>query len=104
MFKVTMLEFGESADPIIYDSDMPYAAFFFVSFVFVAGIVMTNVIVAVLLDKYLDNDPILGLSHHEDDDDDALQQDTFPTLYLNRDGVLMPLRSITYDQLEQVNH
>merc|ERR1712130_985142 len=38
---------------IIYGSRMPIAALYFISYLFVAGIVMTNVIVAILLENYL---------------------------------------------------
>ena len=37
----------------VYDSKKVVAIPFFVSFIFIAGIVMTNVVVAILLDKYL---------------------------------------------------
>jgi len=39
---------------LIFDSEMPLASVFFISYIFIAGIVMTNVVVAILLDKYLE--------------------------------------------------
>merc|ERR1712048_2085 len=39
---------------IIYEHGYPMAATFFISYIFIAGIVMTNVVVAILLDKYLE--------------------------------------------------
>lgn len=39
---------------IIFKHDYPLAAIFFISYIFIAGIVMTNVVVAILLDKYLE--------------------------------------------------
>jgi len=98
MFVVMMLEFPDISDPIIFDHGMPLAVVFFVSYVFIAGIVMTNVVVAVLIDKYL--------AHHEDPEAQEKQKQidelTFPTLYINRDGVMQPLRSITYSQYKKV--
>mmetsp|Transcript_9447 Transcript_9447/g.24480 ORF Transcript_9447/g.24480 Transcript_9447/m.24480 type:complete len:480 (+) Transcript_9447:44-1483(+) len=41
------------ARPLLYDAGQLSAAPFFISFTFVAGIVMTNVVVAILLEKYL---------------------------------------------------
>lgn len=41
------------ARPLIYDHGLVVAVPFFVSFTFIAGIVMMNVVVAILLDKYL---------------------------------------------------
>jgi hypothetical protein len=41
------------ARPLLYEAGLPSAAPFFISFTFVAGIVMTNVVVAILLEKYL---------------------------------------------------
>jgi len=39
---------------IIFKHNMPMAALFFISFTFICGIIMTNVVVAILLEKYLD--------------------------------------------------
>lgn len=39
---------------LIFDHDMWMASVFFVSFTFICGIIMTNVVVAILLEKYLD--------------------------------------------------
>ena len=41
------------ARPLLYDDGLTVAAPFFISFTFIAGIVMTNVVVAILLEKYL---------------------------------------------------
>jgi hypothetical protein len=41
------------ARPLIYQARMPIAAPFFISYGFVAAIVMTNVVIAILLDAYL---------------------------------------------------
>merc|ERR1712233_229526 len=49
---------------IIYGSRMPIAALYFISYLFVAGIVMTNVIVAILLENYL------NATNQPDSDDD----------------------------------
>lgn len=38
---------------IIFEQGNPWAALFFISYIFVSGIVMTNVVVAILLEKYL---------------------------------------------------
>merc|ERR1719499_490000 len=92
-----MLEFPDISDPIIFDHGYSLAVVFFVSYVFVAGIVMANVVVAVLIDKYL--------AHHADPEKQEKELDelTFPTLYINRDGVMQPLRSITYAQFKEVS-
>jgi len=44
------------ARDIIYDKGPP-AAIYFISFIFIAGIIMMNVLVALLLDNYLSTDP-----------------------------------------------
>jgi len=49
---------------IIYDHRRPLAALYFISYLFVAGIVMTNVIVAILLENYL------NATNQPDSDDD----------------------------------
>jgi len=61
MWQITTMDSWASgiARPIIYglepgEEPMPFAAVYFISFVFVAGIIMTNVVVAILLEKYLD--------------------------------------------------
>lgn len=41
------------ARPLIFDAGLVVAGPFCVSFTFIAGIVMTNVVIAILLDKYL---------------------------------------------------
>jgi len=59
MWQITTMDSWASgiARPIIYgdtEPPMPFAAIYFISFVFVAGVIMTNVVVAILLEKYLD--------------------------------------------------
>jgi len=58
MFTMWQVMTGDSwasmiARPLLYDGGHLSAAPFFVSYIFIAGIVMTNVVVAILLEKYL---------------------------------------------------
>ena len=56
MWQVMTLEgWAEKADVLVYENDLPWAAFFFVSYIFIASIIMTNVVVAILLEKYLES-------------------------------------------------
>jgi len=61
MWQITTMDSWASgiARPIIYglktgQEPLPFAAVYFISFVFVAGVIMTNVVVAILLEKYLE--------------------------------------------------
>ena len=60
MFQVMTMDFSGIARAIMFDHSYPLAAIFFIPYIFIAGIVMTNVVVAILLDRYLaamdDND------------------------------------------------
>lgn len=65
------------ARSIMYEHEMPLAAMFFVSYIFVAGMIMVNVVVAILLEKYL------GATQADDNDDDfnvapPMADDMFP--------------------------
>eukprot|EP00493_Phyllostaurus_siculus_P001471 UN01479 len=42
------------ARELIFVHNLPMSSVFFISYIFIAGIVMTNVVVAILLDKYLE--------------------------------------------------
>jgi len=53
MFQVMTMDFSGIARAIMYDHGYPLAAIFFITYIFIAGIVMTNVVVAILLDRYL---------------------------------------------------
>ena len=54
------MDFSGIARRLMYEHDYPLASIFFITFLFICGIVMTNVVVAILLDRYLaamdDND------------------------------------------------
>lgn len=50
---------------IIFGYDWPLAPVFFISYMFVAGIVMTNVVVAILLERYLTSTRELGKKEEE---------------------------------------
>ena len=56
MWQVMTMDSWSSAiaRPIIFDQGSYVGAPFFISFTFIAGIVMMNVVVAILLDKYLE--------------------------------------------------
>jgi hypothetical protein len=53
MYQIMTLDFADIMRKVVYDVNMPMAAVFFVSYTFMAGIVMANVVVAILLEKYL---------------------------------------------------
>jgi hypothetical protein len=56
MWQVMTLEgWAEKADVLVFEHNLPWAAFFFVSYIFIASIIMTNVVVAILLEKYLES-------------------------------------------------
>lgn len=60
MFTMWQVMTGDSAysglaKPLLYEDGIAVAAPFFVSYGFVAGVVMTNVVIAILLDAYLRN-------------------------------------------------
>jgi voltage-gated sodium channel len=55
------------ARDIIYEKGTP-AAIYFVSFIFIAGIIMMNVLVALLLDNYLKADPNEGTEFEDSDE------------------------------------
>ena len=46
---------------------MPFAAFYFISYIFIAAILMMNVVVAIILEQYLET---TAEFNKEDDDDD----------------------------------
>ena len=54
MWKMMTLEgWTDIADALIYDNNLPFAAIYFISYTFLVGMVMTNVVVAILLERYL---------------------------------------------------
>mmetsp|Transcript_145797 Transcript_145797/g.254550 ORF Transcript_145797/g.254550 Transcript_145797/m.254550 type:complete len:449 (-) Transcript_145797:1288-2634(-) len=55
MYQVMTLDSWASgiARPLIYQHEQYFAAVFFVSYVFIAGVVLTNVVVAILLEKFI---------------------------------------------------
>lgn len=54
MWKIMTLEgWTTMADDLIYVHNLPFATFYFISYTFLVGMVMTNVVVAILLERYL---------------------------------------------------
>lgn len=54
MWKMMTLEgWADISDGLIYDNELPLAAIYFISYTFLVGMVMTNVVVAILLERYL---------------------------------------------------
>jgi len=54
MWKIMTLEgWTTMADLLIHTHDMPMVALYFISYTFLVGIVMSNVVVAILLERYL---------------------------------------------------
>jgi len=101
------------ARELIFVHNLPMSSVFFISYIFIAGIVMTNVVVAILLDKYLeaiDKDKQEEKQAEEAEkaemedarDDDPAKPEI--DIFTWQDGVLEPLRSLTwhrYRELEQ---
>lgn len=58
MFTMWQIMTGDSwaaiGGVLIYENDYPLAAIYLLSYIFISSIIMTNVVVAILLDKYLD--------------------------------------------------
>ena len=54
MWKIMTLEGWEDiSDGLIFDNELPFASVYFISYTFLVGMVMTNVVVAILLERYL---------------------------------------------------
>ena len=55
MWTIMTLEgWVDLSNQLIYDHNMPASSLFFISYIFIVAIVMSNVVVAILLDKYLE--------------------------------------------------
>jgi len=115
LFQIMTMDSWSSgiARELIFSFSMPLASVFFISYIFIAGIVMTNVVVAILLDKYLeaiDKDKQEERAEKEAQDKleaDARDEDPAKpeiTLWALVDGRMKPLRALTwhrYDELEE---
>merc|ERR1719499_2548343 len=81
----------------MYDHDYPLASIFFITFLFICGIVMTNVVVAILLDRYL-------AAMDDNDQQDAQAKDkNFPTIYLEVDNHFRPIQTVSWSDWEQIS-
>jgi len=115
LFQIMTMDSWSSgiARQLIFSFSMPLASVFFISYIFIAGIVMTNVVVAILLDKYLEAiDKDKQEEQREKDAQDKLEADARDedpakpeiTLWALVDGRMKPLRALTwhrYDELEE---
>lgn len=115
LFQIMTMDSWSSgiARELIFSFSMPLASVFFISYIFIAGIVMTNVVVAILLDKYLEAiDKDKQEEQKEKDAQDKLEADARDedpakpelTLWALVDGQMKPLRGLTwhrYDELEE---
>lgn len=95
MFQVMTMDFSGIAREIMFDHGYPLAAIFFITYIFIAGIVMTNVVVAILLDRYL-------AAMEVDNNGPKQRQKNFPTIYLEVENLLKPVRPITWSQWEKL--
>lgn len=104
MAKAMLGEFVLTSDKLMYTYNRPEAAIFFYSFIFIVGIVMMNVVVAILLENYLNyqedggptDGPVSGGNSK------PVFEKGYPTLYVRKDGILEPIRSLSYEQLEEI--
>lgn len=92
---------------LIFEKNMPMASVFFISYVFIAGIVMTNVVVAILLDKYLeaiDNDKKAEQQEKQDAlaDGDEQGQEERLTVLVHIDGLRKPLGAVPISRLQNL--
>merc|ERR1719193_1325829 len=98
---------------IIFEHGYVMASVFFISYIFFAGIVMTNVVVAILLDKYLeaiDKDKqeekaekdALAAADAEDLNEDPTEPEV--EIYLYNDNKISPLRSLTWHKFREMQH
>jgi len=101
MVKALMGDFTGINDKLLFDHDRWSSVTFFLSYIFIATLLLMNVVVAVLLDKYL---------AYEDSVEEGptvehpVDVEGLPMVYLKNDGKLHPVRSIRFDQLEKVKH
>lgn len=101
MFKCLMGDFIGINDELMYEHDKPAAVLFFASYVFLATILLMNVVVAVLLDAYLD------YTETEEAKDSGMQRveehlrEHKPTIYLKKAGAFQPIRSIGWDEIDK---
>merc|ERR1719204_1052079 len=114
MAKAMLGEFIATTNKLVYEKDQPLAAIFFFSFIFIVGIVMMNVVVAILLENYLD--------YKEDDEtlptpsnssrgvrnlpktppqNDVSPDKMYPVLYVKRGNIMYALRTVNEEQLEE---
>jgi len=101
MFKCLMGDFIGLNDELLFEHDKPLSSVvFFASYVFLATILLMNVVVAVLLDSYLDyGEEQDARDSGADKIEDALRTD-LPTLYMHMSGNFTPIRSIDWDEIE----
>jgi len=97
MFQVMTMDFSSIARTLMYDHDYPLASIFFITFLFICGIVMTNVVVAILLDRYL-------AAMDDNDAEDAMAKSkNFPTMYLEVDNSFKAIRKVSWDDWEKIS-
>lgn len=113
LFQIMTMDSWSSgiARQIIFDEGLPLAAIFFISYIFIAGIVMTNVVVAILLDKYLeaiDNDKKeeekskKKMENAARAEREARDKSKALEIYVYKDGRMSPLRKITWKKYRQL--
>jgi len=84
---------------LIYDKNNPGAALFFVSYIFIAAIIMANVVIAILLDKYLENAKPADQHDYDYDDYDDTPNDN-PQMYQDYTAVPNPANHINYQNAD----
>jgi len=90
MTQIWTMDWATIARRLILDANMPLASLFFITYLFFAGVVMTNVVVAILLDKYLQ-------ATEPTPEEEQLQMDInshVPTIYVCHDGMMKPLKKV----------
>eukprot|EP00301_Raphidiophrys_heterophryoidea_P001864 c10881_g1_i1.p1 GENE.c10881_g1_i1~~c10881_g1_i1.p1 ORF type:complete len:446 (-),score=82.53 c10881_g1_i1:255-1592(-) len=90
---ITLDAWSDVCRNLIFNHHMPLAALFFVSFIFIAAIVMANVVVAVLLDKFLASNASEKQDEVDSDADDTVVNQAFEDLFRQRTTQFAPLPS-----------
>merc|ERR1719204_155261 len=101
MFQVMTMDFSTIARRLIYLHGQWFAAVFFITYIFITGIVMTNVVVAILLDRYLAAmDKNMDNEENKDPEKDA--EEHCPVIYLLDDGIMRPVKSVTWNEWDKI--
>jgi len=118
MFQMMTMDSWSSgiARVLIYEHGYPMASVFFISYIFISGIVMTNVVVAILLDKYLeaidndkeqdrkDEEAAYFLKYGIEEFGEVVEDPTNPDvmIYVYKDDQLEPLRGLTLSKFAEL--